>query len=174
MNRGFASIALIIGLVVIVLGALGYIVFMKKPSVLTAVPTSDRSNFLYVNGGGPYYYDSEGKYSIRILNGKLIKYVTTEITILEDRNAKLPSSDPKLFIYDVTKNEGREVSFGEAEKLNLDSNRESPDGLGVILDKGSVYLAVRGTDYQSAKIVKKLNIQLSESFNNFRFLGWIE
>lgn len=134
------------------------ILFIACSIYLPGIFIKPKFNFLYAKGN--YYYCSS-QYSVQ--NGKLVK-----------NEFEQPSNEIKFFIYDVVKDESREISFEEAQKLNLDSNIESPDGFKV----------VSGTSYNSQylkgrNVTKKLNIQFSKednyhNYDDFCFLGWIK
>jgi hypothetical protein len=136
-------------------------------------------NFLYVSGDD-YYYNNQQQYSIQ--NGKLVK---NEIKQLENQNYNPPRGESKLYLYDVAKNESKEISFAETQNLNLDSNTKSPDDFEVIYGgRGDGFFPFfwgAGTDYNSRylkgnNVSKKLNLQLNGGsyYNNFRFIGWIK
>jgi hypothetical protein len=58
--------------------------------------------------------------------------VRNEIKQAENQNHNLPRLESKLYIYDVTKNEAKEISFTETQHLNLDSSVKSPDDFEVV------------------------------------------
>ena len=136
-------------------------------------------NFLYVSGDDYYYYNQR-QYSVQ--NGKLVK---NEIKQPENQNYNPPQDESKLHLYDVTKNESREISFAEAQNLNLDSNTKSPDDFEIVYgsrgDGFFPFFWVGETDYNTRylkghSVSKRLNLQLNGSsyYYNFRFLGWIK
>jgi hypothetical protein len=139
-------------------------------------------NFLYMSGYGNYcdYYNLD-QYSV-------IKNKLTKIEIKPAPNVVnniQPCGAPIFFIHDVVKNESMEVSFEEAQKLNLDSNIVSSDGFQVVNGSrgGSSFpfFFSSGSDYNSEYITghnvsKKLNIKMNGPdyyYYNFRFFGWI-
>jgi hypothetical protein len=89
-----------------------------------------------------------------------------------------------LYVYNITTNTSHEVSFEEAQNLNLDSNTASPDGFSVIRGNQNVGMFpffYSESDYDTVYMVghnvsKKLNLQLNGGpyYDNFRFLGWIK
>lgn len=137
-------------------------------------------NFLYVSPS-----DMNNEYFYDIQDGKLIK---RESGIGSQDLYPKPFSQAsiRLYIHDILKNESREISFQEAEGLNLSPNLKSKDGFQVTSggDSGGglfpFYFDSRA-DYNNQYLVgrnlsKKLNLQLSNSYyyDNFRFIGWIE
>lgn len=169
------NITLILGISIPIL----MILFVAGSIYLPGLFIQPRFNFLYVSGDDYYYYNNEQQYSVQ--NDRLIK---NEIKQPENGNYNPPRGEVKLFIYDVVKNESKQVSFDEAQKLNLDSNNISPDGFEVVYgsrgDGIFPFFFYSGTDYNARylkghNVSKKLNIQLSGSYYyNFRFLGWIK
>jgi hypothetical protein len=153
------------------------ILFVAGSIYLPGIFIKPRVNFLYVSGDG-YYYNQQ-QYSVQ--NEKLVK---NEITQIENYSNNQPKIAAKLFIYDVAMNTGKEVSFDEAQKLNLDSNNISPDDFEIAQGGagGGVFpfFFYSGSDYNTRyltghNISKKLNIQTGGSYyDNFRFLGWIK
>ncbi len=97
----------------------------------------------------------------------------------------LPPGGSSLYVYNVDTNKVTEVSFEEAQKLNLDPSIESPDGFEVVCgnrDNG-VFLFFLGANQDCSdrylsghNVSKKLNLKLNSSsaYDNFRFLGWVE
>ena len=138
-------------------------------------------NFLYVSVDDSYYnYNNGQQYSVQ--NDKLVK---NEIKQPENPNYNPPQGESKLYLYNVTKNESEEVSFSDAQNLNLDSNIKSPDDFEVVYgSRGDSFFPFfwgSGTDYNARyltghNVSRKLNLQLNGSsyYNNFRFLGWIK
>lgn len=94
-----------------------------------------------------------------------------------------PQFPVSLYIYDATKNLSQEISFEEAQKLNLDANIKSPDGFEVVhgnQNNGFLFFS-SDNNYNTVyltghNVSKKLNLQLNGSsyYDNFRFLGWIK
>ena len=83
------------------------------------------------------------------------------------------------------KNEAKEISFADAQNLDLDSNVKSPDDFEVVYgSRGDGFFPFfwgGGTDYNARylkghNVSKKLNLQLNGGsyYNNFRFIGWIK
>ena len=170
------NITLVIGISIPIL----MILFVAGSIYLPGLFIKPHFNFLYVSGDDSYYYNNGQQYSIQ--NDKLIK---NEIKQPENSNYTPPRVESKLYLYDVTKNESKEISFSEAQNLNLDSNLKSPDDFEVVYgsrDSGFFpFFWGGGTDYNARylkghNVSKKLNLQLNGSsyYNNFRFIGWIK
>jgi len=170
------NITLVIGISIPIL----MILFVAGSIYLPGLFIKPHFNFLYVSGNDSYYYYNNG-YQYSVQNDKLIK---NEIRQLENQNYNPPRVESKLYIYDVAKNESREISFEEAQNLNLDSNNMSPDGFEVTYgSRGDGFFPFffrSERDYNTRylkghNVSKKLNLQLSGSYyNNFRFIGWIK
>jgi len=170
------NITLVIGMSIPIL----MILFVAGSIYLPGLFINPHFNFLYVSGNDFYYYNNGYQYSVQ--NDKLIK---NEIRQLENKNYNPPRVESKLYIYDVAKNEAKEISFTEAQNLNLDSSVKSPDDFEVVYgsrDSGFFpFFWGGGTDYNARylsghNVSKKLNLQLNGSsyYNNFRFIGWIK
>jgi hypothetical protein len=133
-------------------------------------------NFLYTVDDYNLYIDGQ-QYLVK--DGKIIK---NEIIKPEDGSPIYENAESRLFIYDVVKNESKQISFEEAQKLNLDQNIESPDGFEVVYGSsgsGGFLFFYSGNNYnlyiKGHNTSKKLNTQLGERYYySFSFLGWIK
>lgn len=171
------NITLIIGISIPIL----MILFVAGSIYLPGLFVKPHFNFLYVSGNDSYYYYSNG-YQYSVQNGKLVK---NELKQPENQSYNPPRVESRLYIYDVVKNEAREISFTDAQNLNLDSNTKSPDNFEVVYgshgDGLFPFFWGGGTDYNAKylkghNVSKKLNLQLNggSHYNNFRFIGWIK
>jgi hypothetical protein len=171
------NITLIVGISIPIL----MILFVAGIIYLPGLFIQPKFNFLYVSGDS-YYYP---KYQYSVQNGKLVR---SEIQRPENQ-IYIPPREVKLYIYDVAKNESKEISFEEAQKLNLDPSPISPDGFEIVYgshSEGSFFFPFffwSERDYSTLylkghNVSKKLNPQLSGSYynyyDNFRFIGWIK
>jgi len=163
------NIPLIVGLSIPVL----MILFVAGSIYLPGVFVHPKTNFLYSYSSG-YNYN----YQIyAISNGKLI------INSNKYPDNILPKTDIKLYIYDVVKNESKEISFYDAQQLSLDSSIKSKDGFEITYGKRGngifPFFYFSDIDYNSRYITghnvsKKLNLQLNGNYYySFQFLGWI-
>lgn len=168
------NISLVIGITIPVL----MIVLIIASIYLPRYFIHPKYDFLYVLGD-EYYYVGGQQYFVK--EGRLIRIESKKD---EKPHPDQPRSERPLYVFDINKDESREVSFDEAQKLNLNGNIKSPDGFEVthgqrgdgflffwstVPDHNSVYL--KGNSFS-----KKLNVQVREVYydSNFRFLGWIE
>ncbi len=95
-----------------------------------------------------------------------------------------PQIEPKLYYYDLQKDESRAISYEEAQKYKLNPARKSPDGFEIVPGSyGNDFpFFFGGRDYSSWYIVsgstsKKLNIETGQPYayhGNFNLLGWVE
>jgi len=165
------NISLIIGIAIPIFMIFLIIVSIYLPSLFAPAP---RFDFLYVTGDNYH-----GRYQYVVENGKLTK---REVKYPEHYTPRVI----RLFVYDVSANEDREVSFEEAQKLKLDDSAKSPDGYEVVYGRreyGFFPLFFSGSiDYnvmylKGHNTSKKLNLRsLSNGryyYRNRRFLGWI-
>ncbi len=167
------NITLILGLSIPVL----MILFVAGSIYLPGLFVQPKINFLYVSGSNSYYYGNGWQYGIQ--EGRIIKNGVSQP--IDGYYDPMPSG-AKLFIYDVVKNESREIFFQEAQNLSINSNNISEDGFEITYgNRGDSFFPFyySGTDYNTRYIVghnvsKKLNLQLSGSYYDFRFLGWIQ
>lgn len=150
------------------------IVFVAASIYLPGIFIKPKYDFLYYNEGG--YYNTR----YEISNGQLIKI---EPTAEQKKYNYNNQTTPKLFVYDVFKNESKEVSFEYAKTLNLNSGLTSPDGFSI--DYGSrgdgffPFFFYSGSDYNTRylkghNVSKKINLQNDGNYYNFRLLGWIK
>ncbi len=153
------------------------ILFVAGSIYLPGLFIQPHFNFLY-ESGDTYYYNNGMRYAVQ--NGQLVE---NTIRTPEPPNNNLPPAETKLFIYDVIKNENKQISFEEARNLNLDSNNISPDGFEVVYgSRGDDFFPFfwgGGTDYDTRflkghNVSKKLNLQSTGSYYNFHFLGWVK
>lgn len=168
------NIPLIIGILIPVL----MIVFVWVSIYLPTLFTQPKYNFIYASGGDYYQLKS---YAVE--NSKLVK---NEVKYPSDYHSPTPMSklEPKLYIYDVEKNISREISFTEAQKLNLSSTNISPDGFEIV--SGSHEYSIfslffsRGDFYGERYIrghglTKRLNLTKGDGYwyYDISFIGWI-
>lgn len=169
------NISLLIGLAIPIL----MILFVAGSIYLPGLFIKPTFDFLYVTGEG-YNYDK--KYWI---DQSTLK--TVETTPQEPLDYPYPPSKvSKLFLYDVDKNESREISFESAKSFTIDANAVSKDGFEIVrggYDDGIFPLFFGGSSDYNARylkghgVSKKLNIPGMKAYDyydyNFRFLGWI-
>lgn len=166
------DISLIIGIAIPILMIVFVAASIYLPSLFSPSP---KFNFLYVTGDRYY-----GKYQFVVENGKLAK---REVKYPEHYNSEVA----RLYIHDVLKNESKEISFEDAQKLYLDPNKESQDGFEVVYgsyDGGIFSIFFGREDYDTVylkghNVSKKLNLSSSGNghyyyYNSFRFLGWLK
>lgn len=155
------------------------IVFVAGSIYLPGLFVKPHFNFLYVSGQDYPY----GRQRYTVENGRLVQQ---EITKLESRGYYPPRQEARLFVHDVAKNESREISFQEAQRLTLDPSLQSPDGFEVVYgNRGNGVFALffgSRSDYNARyltghNVSKKLNLKFSgdsQYTNFFQFLGWIQ
>lgn len=170
------NVTLVIGISIPIL----MILFVAGSIYLPGLFIQPHTNFLYVSVDDSYYYYNNGsQYSVQ--NNKLVK---NEIKQPTNQYYNPPPLEVKLYVYDVEQNKATEISFTDAQNLNLDSNTKSPDGFEVVDGNNDGFFPFfwgSGTDYETRylkghSVSKKLNLQLNGGsyYNNFRFIGWIK
>lgn len=165
------NLSLVLGISIPIL----MILFVAGSIYLPRIFIKPKFNFLYESGGE--YCGSRQEYFVR--NGRLVK---NEMQKPKGQIYCLPE-EIKLYIYDVGKDESREISFEEAQNLYLDSSIKSPDGFEVVYGKRNEgffpFFFWTETDYNVRYLVghnvsKKLNLRPNGAHHtNFRFIGWI-
>lgn len=169
------NITLVLGISIPIL----MILFVAGSIYLPSLFIKPHFNFLYASGGN-YYYNQQ-QFSIQ--DGRL-----TRNDIKQSEKQKYYQSQKKseLYIYDITKNKAREVSFMEAQKLSLDTETKSPDGFTIVYGSrgnGGIFPFFSGSERDYAarylkghNVSRKLNLQPDGGhyYSNFRFLGWIK
>lgn len=160
------------------------VIFVAASIYLPGLFVKPKTDFLYAVGdtycSGVQMYKVEG--------GKIKKLdiPTTDASggirpYPIEKNVPAPGcKDTKLYYYDVVKNEGREISLGDAEKLKLDGSAESPDGFEVVQgSSGDGFPFGTSVDYKKRylkghNLGKELNILLTEQQAfSFQFVGWV-
>jgi hypothetical protein len=140
-------------------------------------------------------YDGYGDtYSVK--NGVVVKetvpYPTSTTPYYGYPNNKYPETKVYLYKYDRETNTTKEISYEDAQKLKLITNRESPDGY--VLEQGTsdsgIFEIFGGYDannppdwfLRKGAMNKRVTLQFPTAIdtryyyynNNFKFLGWIE
>ncbi|MFA6549985.1 MAG: hypothetical protein WCT36_01350 [Candidatus Gracilibacteria bacterium] len=120
-------------------------------------------SFLYAEGytGGVY----------EVKNGTIAKVIYDEKT----QNYYKNREDVKLYLYDVAKDQAREISFEDATKLSLDTNRIALDGFTI--EQGRHTRMFDSNDRRNlfainGSVSKELNVEIRNY--SFTFLGWIK
>ena len=165
------NITLIIGISIPLL----MILFVAISIYLPGFFTQPKYSFLYSNGDNIYY--NQHQYTVK--DGKLIK---NELSTAEKPFNYNPRTDNLLYIYDIVKNESKEIPFEKAQTLTIDSRIISPDGFEVVYgSRGGGFFPfyfVPERDYNThylkgPNVSKKINLDQSSSYTNFNFIGWI-
>lgn len=142
---------------------------------LPGIGKSPKINFLYATGD-QITYDYYNRYYV---SGNHLNVSQDPVPNYQPSYNK---KDVHFYIYDVIKKEASEISFNEAQQLNLDPSNISSDGYVVTNGSNNGGFPFGGpSDYNSFYIrghnrSQKLNLKLSGSnyYSNFRFLGWIK
>ncbi|MEK7180580.1 MAG: hypothetical protein AAB706_03825 [Patescibacteria group bacterium] len=149
------------------------ILFVAGSIYLPGIFIKPKYNFLYLVESSSYYYN---KYQYSVQNGALIR---SETQRRENPNYNLPQSKSTLYIYDVVKNESKEISFEQTQYLNFDSNAVSPDGFEIVYGSRSnsffPFFFWSENDYD-IRYLKGHNVSKKLQLNgpSFRFIGWIK
>lgn len=165
------NLSLVIGVSIPIL----MILFVAGSIYLPGLFVQPKYNFLYAVDD----YYSQYRYQYDVQGDTLVKNEPTQLVTKSER----PVSEPRLYLYDVAKNESQEIPFENAQLLSLDSRAESPDGFEVVQGNrngGDLFFFFgSGSDYNTRYlkgngVSKKLNLDLhrSNSYYNFHFLGW--
>ena len=140
----------------------------------------------------PAFFADPPKYSFLYTTNDVYKYAS-EYSIVNKKLTKTPRriattesyifGDPTFYLYDIEKNDSRELSFAEASKLTLDANPRSTDGYEVVRGSGNgggfPFDFHDSNDYRSyflrsRNVSKKVTLRTGGDYYwDFRFLGWI-
>ncbi|MDO8503584.1 MAG: hypothetical protein Q7S60_02745 [bacterium] len=139
-------------------------------------------DFLYSVGDASY----DLQYSVR--NGVLVQNSYEESQYPQTAYGGGDTKrEVKLYLHDVSKNEGKEISFAEASKFRLSNDVQSPDGFEIIRGGGGggifplLFYSGSG-DYDTrylkgGGVSKRLELKKgtsdSYSYYDFTFLGWL-
>jgi hypothetical protein len=135
-----------------------------------------QKDFIYATGYDVYY----GSRMYAVQGGHLIK---TNLPNIEKILPQGQNSESVVLFYkyNVKTNTASEITFEEAQKLNLDPSKKSVDGYEISqgLSGGGGLFFGGGRDYENYYIrgynrSKKLNLKLIDgNYSNFQFLGWV-
>ncbi len=175
------NITLVIALAIPVL----MVIFVAASIYLPGLFVKPKTDFLYAVGDT---YCS-GMQMFKVENGKIKKLeIPTPGTDGDIRAmpieklapATVSCKDIKLYYYDVVKDQSREITLEDAEKLKLDASVESPDGFEVVQgSSGDGFPFGAEVDYtkrylKGNNIGKELQISLNQDQSfSFQFVGWV-
>ena len=161
------------------------IVIIAAAIYLPGLGKKPQYNFIYATGENVdyYYYGSDFIYVVR--DDKVVKVDRTP-----NPNAPRPINnnqnivEPKLYLYDVVKNQSTELTLFQTQQYTLNTSNTSPDGFtverGNYSDGGFPFDGGSG-DYNHWYLKghnrsRQLNLALSgfDIYNNFQFLGWVK
>lgn len=165
------NITLIIGLSIPVVMVLFIAGAIYLPSFFIHVDPP-KYNFMYMinNGGDGFHYSIE-------------KTLLTRKEIKKKNSYYNPNRrQVKFFIHDLKSHKNKELSFEDAAKVILNTNFESPDGFKVengrrsygffpFYSRSNYYTRYLTKEGYSEKL--KLHTNTSNTYYNFRFLGWL-
>lgn len=137
---------------------------------------SPSHNFLYVTGQGVSY---SGEFSVS--GGHVQDNLQNP---LNGFPPPMKTGPMQFYVYDVVKKQASEVTFAQAQKLQLDIGPTSSDGYEVTNGNsggGFFFFGANSSDYYNHYIrghnrSEQLNLKLSgtPTYDNFQFLGWIQ
>lgn len=146
------------------------IIFVAASIYLPGIFFKPKYDFIYLVGDSYYSQEYGEKNNKLVYNPKLRDYYS-------------PPTETKIFYYDINQNKSREISFAEAQILNLDSNSQSPDGFQIVYGSSESgvfpFFFYTNRDYNSRyiqghNVSRKLNINLARNYyDQFQFIGWI-
>lgn len=187
MNLKSKNAPLVIGLLLIIFVIAVIIGLAVLPNKLYQ-PTY---SFLYTYKD-EYYPTSYQEYTgYEVNNGKLEEKTTLIPTDVPSKLPIEPLKTPfqeKIYIYEPDQGASRELTFEEAQALNLDSNTISPDGFelgygnssnGFLLftdvsnDYNSRYLIGHGARHK-VNLIQDSRDDVYNRYYNLKFLGWVK
>lgn len=156
------------------------LLFVAATAVLPGMLMHPEYNFLYVTGDD-HFRPKQGRLrQIQRYSVEKEKLVLSEPTadVVQDYNAP---RNAKLYVHDVANNRSREISDEEAQRLDLDPRKLSPDGYSIVQNyQGgliSLFAPVQdrnGRYLVGAWLSKKLNLETTSAYVQVRVLGWIK
>lgn len=164
-----------IPLLVAIFIPIAMIIFISASIYLPVLFTHPKHNFLYSTGG---YYHSDFDYVVT--NSKLDKKLYPNTNNFPTYYSN--SGKKTLFLHNISENKSRQISFEEAQLLDLDSNPVSEDGFEVTEGSGSygLFPFFLGSYSRDSHFLKKdsysqkLNLNTSGNYYGYMFLGWIK
>lgn len=167
-----------VGLAIPVVVLLSVIILAYAPNGFTA-----KYDFIYSLRDYNYGYCHYNAL-YRVKDQKI--YLDNGEIILNDNCKNHTESDaPKIYRYDVLKNEINALTLSEAQKLQLDNNVISPDGVslqrGGYNNYGILEIFGGGNNYNSVYLkndkgkLKKIDFVSPNNYNSydFLFIGWV-
>lgn len=156
-----------IPLVFAILIPIAMIIFIASSIYLPSLFIKPQSSFIYSTES----YNASYRYEV--VNKRLEK------VIFSDNYSYSPSQyPPTLFFHDVTSNKSREITFEEAQSLNINPSQKSDDGFEIVDGSYSSGLFGFSTSYgtyflKKGSYSKKLNLNTAGNYYGFKFLGWV-
>jgi len=149
------------------------IIFVAASIYIPGLFVHPKFNFLYTTN--QYYYDN--RYIVN--NGRLIYNPPSSDQYYDSSQV---SGLTELYLHNVITNESTQISYEQAQDLQLDSSTESPDGFKVENgneSSGFLFFGYSGDDSSEYlvghNVSKKLNINTDTSTYDYpiHFLGWV-
>lgn len=169
---------------ILILGLAIPFVVIVLIAIVTLIPKSSieaKHDFLY------YFRDYKNSYCLRdgIYTVSKNKIKITDNIVQNDPNCKydLETDPPKIYRYDVERDTFYQISLEDAQKLNIDNNTISPDGISV--RRGDYYNAgifeifggVNRNNNRMTITDNKGNAEPIEigfsNYYDFIFIGWV-
>lgn len=171
MNTKNVPLIIAVALPVIFIVIVALFVYIPKANL------SPKYNFIYTSRDYTFY--GAYKNDFAIVNGKITLKPNPEVI-----DAKNMSDMPTLYVYNVTDDTSRTITFAEAKELMLDPGPSSPDGYTVEYDYGHDGIFEifgsngnnRGAFISKGGAKKKVMIGSADRYysDSFRLLGWIK
>lgn len=140
------------------------ILYVAVTAYLPLLFVKPKYNFIYTE-------DSSYDYMVNVLNGRI------NIEQKYNSNRTYRSTQPTLFLYDVSSDRSTQISLAQAQGYTLDPSNKSLDGftVGRSASDASYFPFFFGSyDRGTYLMGKGLNRKITErDYYNFRFVGWI-
>ena len=160
--------SLIIGLTIPVLLCIAIIASIYIPRLSAPQP---EYSFLY--SSNDHFYST---YRYTVNQGKFVREkIQQDAEFIKNNNP----IEPTFFVYNPVNDESTELSFEEAEKLNLNSNRESPDGYTLEQGGGEAFPFYFGNSNSNTWFLTghntsyKVELRQLGQYPTIQFYGWI-
>lgn len=135
--------------------------------------------------GSPYNFIFEHQYQVQ--NGKIVATPLPQVTFNKTETTQPLQTKfaPTLYYYDIDMQTVKELSFEDAQSLNVEAGPSSPDGYSVYYEYGSGNIfdvfGVSSSEYgyvigtgEASKKLNNLNPANRYGYDQFTLIAWVK